>query len=288
MTRGKKILLAAAAFGSVVAFIVGDALLEAPATAVRVLEDTEVTHLLTPSQLQALELQPRPGELDVTAAGNILMLSAGQIHEIEKTDRSIVADRKGKPPGNIESFALDRGNAVLTIAAQHFGQLEDDGSSSQAFPLPSPDMKIAASAIAGHVYLFGGTGASARRLYALDEDGGIDIIAELPDPIVAVADSLVAVYVATTDVIYRLTPKNAVIRLSVKPETLGGPLYSLAASEDDKTLFFSTASQVFALQGSGAITLVDNAGGTLRWRTNRLFVWDHHRRLIFTLSASPR
>jgi hypothetical protein len=284
MTRTRKITLASAAAILLILMVIWQAASEAPVTSVRTLAGTDVTHLVTPRHLEDLELAPAPGQFDVTSAGNVLMLSGGQIYEIESTPRAVVADAVSDAMGKIDSFALDRGDVMLTIAGRYFGQIETDGLPSQAFPLPSPDMQIAASVARGNVYLFGGRGSSAQRLYALGSSGRIEILAELPDPIVAVADSRDAVYVATADAIYRLTSETAAARVQVDTAELGGPLVSVAATADDKTLFFATASQIFATRGDAAVTLVSNAGGVIRWRDDRLFVWDGQRQLVLALA----
>lgn len=285
MIRTRKIALASAvAAVLLVLLLLWQAASEAPATSVRALAGTEVTHLMTPGNLDDLELAPEPGQFDVTSAGNILLLSAGRIYEIESTPRSLAADAVSGAAGKVDAFALDRGDAVITISAGYFGQIEADGLPSQAFPLPSPDMRIAASIARGNVYLFGGRGSSAQRLYALASNGRIEILAELPDAIVAVADSRDAIYVATADSIYRLTPKTAAVRVRVDTAELGGPIVSVATGADDKTLFFATANRIFAMRGDAAVTLVSNAGGAIRWRDDRLFVWDRQRQLVLALA----
>jgi hypothetical protein len=284
MTRKRKIALAAAAAATLLILLLWEAASDAPATSVRALAGTEVTHLLTPENLADLDLVPEAGQFDVTADGNVLLLSAGRIYEIESTPRSVTADAFSGAAGKVDAFALDRGDTLITISAGYFGQIEADGLPSQAFPLPSPDMQVAASLARGNVYLFGGRGSSAQRLYALGSNGRIEILAELPDAIVAVADSRDAAYVATADAIYRLTSKATEVRLRAGTAELGGPIVSVAASADDKTLFFATASQVFALRGDAAVTLVNNAGGAIRWRDGRLFVWDRQRQLAVALA----
>lgn len=288
MTRTRKIGLASAAAAILLTLLlIWQAASEASVTSVRTLAETDVTHLVTPSHLEDLELAPAPGQFDVTSTGNALLLSEGRIYEIESTPQSVVADVLSAATGKIASFALDRSDTVLTITGRYFGQIEADGLPSQAFPLPSPDMQVAASIARGNVYLFGGRGPSARRLYALGSSGGIEILAELPDPIVAVADTRDAVYVATADAIYRLTSRTAAVRVQTDTTGLGGPLVSIAVTADDKTLFFATASQVFAMRGDAAVTLVSDAGGAIRWRDDRLFVWDGQRQLVLAL-AFPR
>ena len=285
MPRTRRIALALAAAGTLpILLLIRRAASEAPLTSVRALAGTEVTHLATPHHLEDLELAPAPGQFDVTSAGNVLLLSGGRIYEIESTAGSVVADALSGAAARIDAFALDRGDTVLTIAGQYFGQIEADDLPSQAFPLPSADMQVAASVARGNVYLFGGRGSNARRLYALGSGGSIEILAELPDPIVAVADSRAAVYAATADAIYRLTSGTAEVRMQADRAELGGSLVSIAATDDDQTLFFATASQIFVMRGDAAVSLVSNAGGAIRWRDGRLFVWDGQRRLVLALA----
>lgn len=285
MTRTRKIGLATAAAALLlILLVIWQAASEAPATSVRTLAGINVTHLVMPGHLEDLALAPAPGQFDVTSTGNVLLLSEGRIYEIESTPQSVVADFLSGATGKIASFALDRSDTVLTITGRYFGQIEADGLPSQAFPLPSTDMQVVASVARGNVYLFGGRGSSAQRLYVLGSSGRIEILAELPDPIVAVADSAEAVYVATREAIYRLTSKTAAVRVQIDTAELGGPLVSIAATADDKNLFFATAGQVFTMRGDAAVTIVSNAGGAIRWRDDRLFVWDGQRQLVLALA----
>jgi hypothetical protein len=290
MTRRSKALAWLLGTLALLAGLVGwQAALEAPAASVRALAGVEVTHILTADQLEELGLAPQSGQLEVSAAGNVLLLAGGEIYEVETSKGAVIAARVTAKSAAVQAFALDRADAVLTIANQHFGQIEQDSVPSQAFPLPSAGMRLAASATPGRVYLFGGRGLLARRIYLFDEDGKMLVLAELPEEVVAVADSREAVYAATiAGSIFRLTPKSAALRLAARSEELGGPIESLAVPEDDSALFFSTATQVYALRDPAALTLVNDVGGTLRWRDGRLYVWDARRSLLIALGRLPR
>jgi hypothetical protein len=54
----------------------------------------------------------------------------------------------------------------------------------------------------------------------------------------------------------------------------------------DGLVLFSTDSKVYALLGPNALSIVNNAGGTLRQQGDVLYVLDPKRKLWFSLSPA--
>ncbi|MDE1940143.1 MAG: hypothetical protein KGI68_14065, partial [Alphaproteobacteria bacterium] len=61
-----------------------------------------------------------------------------------------------------------------------------------------------------------------------------------------------------------------------------GPIRSLAVTADG-VILFSTDAKVYALLGPNALSIVNNAGGTLRVRNGSLYVLDRQRKILFSL-----
>jgi len=250
-----------------------------PETDLRVLNGVEVNYILTPTRAGSLEVTLRP-EFDVTSSENIIINSNDGLLELEPMSRGLTAEKLGSTAP--DSFALDEGTTVLAISGQFFGQL-DAAEYSRAVPLPSRGMHLAPSTNAGTVYLFGGEGRSSHLLYAVHRDGQLTILAELTDSIIAAADTQHAVYIATNREIYRVRGNKLELLIRL-PENIG-QLISLAAAADDKVLYFSSESRVYALRGLAAISIVNNAGGVLRIRKGKLYFWDPARKLLVTLTG---
>jgi hypothetical protein len=254
---------------------------ESTADTVRVMQGIEVSYILTPKRAAGLD-PPFSRDFDVTSSGNIVIGASGSLLELEPDGSRLTADKvNGNAPAP-ESFALDGGEALLTIAGDYFGQL-DNGEYSRAVPLPVKGMRLAPSANAGTVYLFGGDGVVSRRLYAMHRDGQFSVLVDLPEPITAIADNQRSVYVATASDIYRVTA--GVLQLVIRLPENTQPLVSLAASADDNILYFASPRRVYALHGFAAISIVNDAGGTLRILNQKLYLWDQSRSLLVSLTG---
>ena len=161
------------------------------------------------------------------------------------------------------SFALDE-SSILTVSELYLGQLEGGGATN-AVPLPAAGMRLAPSQLSGTVYLFGGTEATERRVYLVQEDGSL------------------TVYVATAREILRL--RDGAVQLVIRLPDDDGPIVSLAALPDDETLVYSTADAVYAVHGLTALAIVTNAGGTLRSKGDALYLLDTRRPMLAKLTG---
>jgi hypothetical protein len=160
---------------------------------------------------------------------------------------------------------------------------ENDDSSLKAIPLPSERMRLASSVYPGTVYLFGGNGDLAHRIYAFLSDGTFRVIANLPDSVISVSDnSYKQVYIADQREIYRITADKCelVIRL---PNDFP-PILSIASAQDNnQILYFSTREKVFAIHGLSTIAVAKNLGGILRMKNEKLYVFDPERHILISM-----
>ena len=163
------------------------------ATELRALRGIDVDKILMPEHAAGLP-SPLGGEFAVTDAGNILLRGGDDLIEVERDGPVLTYEKLNTSGPAPSSFALDE-SSILTVSELYLGQLEGGGATN-AVPLPAAGMRLAPSQLSGTVYLFGGTEATERRVYLVQEDGSLTILAELPSPVVAVADNRSSVYVA--------------------------------------------------------------------------------------------
>lgn len=250
-----------------------------PAEEIELLKGISADYLLTPVQASGLPA-PLGQEFAVTESGGILLRAGADLLEAEPAGKKLQVELFAKAGLAPDSFALV-GGVVLTIHGQYFGQLED-GTPTKALPLPAKGMQLSPSCLSGVVYLHGGPASTSQRAYALKDTGAFTILAELPAPIVAVADSPGSIYLATTMEILRL--RNDRIDLVLRLPAGEGPIASLAVSDDDQTVFYATPHGVYALHGAIAMRIVGKSTGTLRWQADALYLWDQSRSLLVRMN----
>jgi hypothetical protein len=250
-----------------------------PADRVHALLGVGLEYVLTPERCAGLGGAPG-NEFDVTPNQTVVASNSNGLLEITATKDGIQADRLSeiKP----DSFSLDGQGSILSISGRYFGQLES-GEFSRAVPLPYAGMRLMGSSLPGVAYLIGGQEESAHRVYAFFSDGTLQIEAEAPEPVVAVADNQSAVYLATRHAILRVTANDIqpVFRLPADLDDIA----SLAAAADDKALYFATAKETFVLSGLSAVRLIQDLGGTLHMRNDRLYVWSPNRQILVAVSG---
>lgn len=250
---------------------------------VRVIQGIDVSYILTPRRAAAFT-PPFSRDFDVTSSGNIIIGDGEALLELESDGGALTVDKVSGEVHAPDSFALDE-DAVLTIAGNYFGQF-DEGEYSKAVPLPVNGMRLAPSSNAGTVYLFGGDGIVSRRLYAMHRNGQFEVLVELPEAVTAATDSHVSAFVATASEIYRV--KGHVLQLVIRLPENSQPVVSLAASPDDKILYFATPYRVYALHGLAALSIVNDAGGVLRMKGGKLYLWDQSRSLLVGLAEMEK
>ncbi|MCX7041693.1 MAG: hypothetical protein NT117_03185 [Gammaproteobacteria bacterium] len=246
------------------------------AAEIEVASAASVRHLLAPADFPAGAIGE---DFGVANPSTVAFMVGGRLSAAENLDAAIphVAwiQVQGEQP---RSFALDADGALLAVTDAYFGLLDEQGKVGQAVPLPYPGMRLAPAQRAGAIYLFGGADGD-WRLYRFLADGGLQVVLRADQPIVAVADSGKDIYAATAGVIMRIRPGTPEM-LFAAPQ--GWQLRSLAVAEDGQ-VFFSTQDKVYALLGPNAISIVNDAGGSLRVRDGALYVLDPRRRLLFDL-----
>lgn len=240
-----------------------------------------VRHYAGPLAIQRLGRLGR--DFDATASGTLILRVENRLVALRPDGGVQVLPSKGPAA---DSFALDTGDNLLTVAGGYFGRLTEAGEALPAVPLPYDDARLARSIHPGAVYLFGGRGGE-QRLYRFWDTGNFEVLLASPTPILGVTDTAKAVYVAEADRVVRLDGRGAVPVFRIPSGSELGPIVSVAATADGQVLV-STASHVFAIGGGAAATLVNDSGGELRARGDRVYVLDRTRGLIYALDPAAR
>jgi hypothetical protein len=260
-------------------FAYRDASADSNASAVSVINSAHVEHLLDPHDFGAGAIGT---DLGVTAAPAIALALDGKLRAVDRLDSISPRVREieviGQQP---DSFALDSNGAMLAVAGGYFGVMDESGQIEEGVPLPFSGMRVAPSSHAGAVYLFGGA-AKNYRLYRFIDDGTLQVVLETDVPIVAAADNGTAIYAATASAILKIKAGTPDVAFRA-PE--GETIQSLAIGKDG-LVFFSTSSKVYALLGPNALSIVNDAGGTLRVRNGVLYVLDSQRRILFNITPA--
>lgn len=245
------------------------------------LQGVGVQYLLTPQRCATLG-GPPGREFDIDPTGGIVIGNASGLLRITTTDEGIQADRltESRP----DSFSLDGQGSILSIVMQYFGQLEDSDF-SRLVPLPYTGMRLMGSSFTGVAYLIGGNESQSQRVYAFFADGTLQIEAEVPEPVVAVADNWRAVYLASKHTLFRVT-SNRIDVVARLPEHLGD-ITAVAAAADDKALYFATENETFVMSGLSAVALLPDLGGTIHMRNDKLYVWSPTRQVLAAVYGMP-
>jgi hypothetical protein len=220
---------------------------------------------------------PLGADFDASSDGSLLVLGKSRLYEVPEGGNDLVDTGIEHPPN---SLAFDGRGVALSITDGYLGVLSGGDDKARAgVPLPYVDARLAPSSHAGAVYLFGGLDGD-YRLYRFFEGGTFQVLLETDEPIVAAADSKTEVYAATARLIARIASPRPIVMF--RAPSGWGPITSVAAA-DDGLVFFSTPAKIFALKGGIALSIVNNSGGALRLRGDKLYVLDPQRDLLYVL-----
>jgi hypothetical protein len=269
--------------GLAAAIALGSGLREAlavrTATAVTAIGGATIERLLGPRDFAAIG-GALGRELGVTHAGAIVLRVGGALRVVDPARAPLPTTSELVLSAVPDSFALDPSGTMLTVSGGYFGMVNEHGELVQGVPLPAPDLQLAPSQHEGATYLFGKAG-DHHRLYRFIDDGTLQVLLESEQPIVGAADSELGMFAATGSAILRLKA-GAPETVFTAPDDFAGPIRSLAVTADGIVLF-ATDAKVYALLGSNALSIVNDAGGTIRVRDGVLYVLDPARRLLFSL-----
>jgi hypothetical protein len=284
MTTPRRIVAGVAivvGLAGVVAFGIGlsEALAVRNGAAMTEIGSARIEQMLGPRDFAALG-GPIGRDLGVTHGGAVVFQTGAALRVVDPARARLPEVHAIALSAVPDSFALDPSGTMLTVSGGYFGMLDENGDLVQGIPLPSPDVQLAPSVHEGATYLFGKSG-DHHRLYRFIDDGTLQVLLESGQPIVAAADSETAMFAATSSAILRITagtPKT----LFTAPDDFAGPIRSLAVTADGIVLF-ATDARVYALLGPDALSIVNDAGGSIRVRDGSLYVLDPTRQLLFRL-----
>jgi len=278
-SRRTAIVLAVIAALVVVALASGlsKAFADRDATAVAAIDGAHVEQVMEPRDFARFG-SPIARDFGVTPSGAIVFQASGRLRVIDRASRISEVVLAGVAP---DSFSLDPRGTMLTVADGYFGTLNESGQIVPAIPLPYRDAHLAPSVHEGATYLFGGS-PGHYRLYRFIDDGTFQVVLESEEPIVAAADNAKMTFAATATAILRIKAHTPEVLFKTPADGFAGPIQSLAVTADGIVLF-ATDTKVYALLGTNALSIVNNAGGSLRLRDGVLYVLDPARRLLFSI-----
>jgi len=253
---------------------------ELAASAPTTIATARIDPLLGPADFAAIGDRIGP-DLGVTGKGEIAFSAGGALRALtpgalRPGPQTIAID--GDQP---DSFVVDADGPMLGVADGYLGLLGADKRFESARPLPAASWRLAPSIQPGVFYLFGGA-AGDFRLYRFIDDGTLQVLMQSTEPIVDAADSEHDVYAATATEILKVASGRPDVLFHVPDADFDGPIRSLAVTGDALPLF-STDSKIYALLGAVPISIVNDAGGTIRIRGDALYALDPKRALLFAL-----
>lgn len=248
-------------------------------TEIEVIDGLTVTYLATPALFDRSGLHPR-ADFGVASNGNVVMNADEGVLELEVRNRELAVGILNPPPP-LDSLALDGGAVTLGIRDRFFGQLGSEGF-QMGFPLPSGDLRLATSSRPGWVYLFRNARASGR-LYGIWDNGRLSMLAEFPSPIRAVADDEDTTFVATDAGLLAIDEDRVRVIARVTPDL--GPAQAIAARAEH--LFVTANDRVYVLADGMLLAIARGIAPALILRGDRLYCWDHRRRLLLAIDVGP-
>jgi hypothetical protein len=225
---------------------------------------------------------PTADDFGVASDGGVFLSSGRGVVEVEPGDRPGLV--LGAAETGPDSLAVGADDAMPTIAKGFLGVLGDDGQPVAGVPMLCDQQRVAPSARPGAFYLLcnkDGQGFVYRFLSA----GTVEKLFATDTPLVAVTDTPGDVYVATPHLVLKLGEGGSRIVFQSPSDATFPPIVSIAASSDG-LLFIGTADRVYVSVGGSALSIVNDSGGSLRWRNDALYVLDRQRGMLYALSPA--
>jgi hypothetical protein len=242
------------------------------ATAFSVREGIQVDRRLEAPELAALGTTLP--DFAVTDDGSFVLSNGEALYEFGTNG----ASENRVNGASLDSFTVDADGTVLTIAGGFLGRLDATDRPVEAVPMPFAGARLAPGVTPGTALLYG-RDTKSSRLYRVYSDGRFEVLLETADTIVAVAESRVAVYVATSGALLRIGGSEAPSALTLDES----PVLSIAVLADDAMAFVATRDSVLVWRGGAMRTLVKGSGGMLRTRDGALYVVDQPRGMAYVL-----
>ncbi|MDB5705073.1 MAG: hypothetical protein JWN66_2189 [Sphingomonas bacterium] len=245
-------------------------------TAIAHIGSLAVEHHLMPDDLAALA--PVQADFGVAGGGDMFLQTGKGLVEVAPGGSMSIVHGPGAPA--LTSLAIGGDDAMLTVAADYLGALNTQGVPVLGRPLPYPGARVAPSVRPGEVYLFSRV-PGGYRAYRFRESGTFQKLFQFDAAIVSIADTKDALYVATGTMVVRMARTGGDLVFRV-PEDDRSTISSIAVSADG-ILFVATEDSIYAVIGKGALTIVNDSGGEIRWRNDALHVLDRRRSLFYSV-----
>jgi len=249
-------------------------------TAITRLGTLAITYYLPPDGLAALA--PVQPDFGVAGSGDIFLQTGKGLVDVAPDGETSLVHAPGRPA--LTSLAIGADDAMLTVAGDYLGNLNANGVPVLGAPLPYPGARVAPSARPGIVYLFCRV-PWGWRAYRFFESGTFQKLFQFDVPIVSIADTKDALYVASARLVVKVSKSGGEMVFRLPGDQPKTAITSIAASADG-LLFVATRDSIYVAVGKGALTIVNDSGGEIRWRDGALYVHDPQRRLLYAIKPA--
>jgi len=183
---------------------------------------------------------------------------------------------------NLRSFAFVPGGMLIGVRGRNLVYLDPYGSLKTLVGLPALGMNVAP----GHgetLLLFGPEGKGGYGLYLVQPGRHLTKLLRSPKPITDAAQAGSRVLFISDGALYGVSGD----KLRLIAGEPGGALTSVAVDDAGGRIFVSDGKRVFQIQEGGAVPIVGDMGGTVRWYGGGLLVLDAQHRALVRLVGLP-
>lgn len=183
--------------------------------------------------------------------------------------------------GNIGSYSFTPDSLLMTIRNNELCSFDSLGNLSKLFKLPSEGMGISTGKYVMYVY-DRNKDKQKNSLYVIAKGGKYAKLFEVQKPINSVVEMNNLILFSTENAVFSFNPKNnklkALVALPKDKEII-----SIAMDTSSKTIYFSTASMVYALKDSSVVIITDQFGGVLRYFDDGLIVFNPEKKFLIRI-----
>lgn len=218
------------------------------------------------------------GAQEMTSNRLILLSSANQFYLLGWGGIQSVGP---KITDTISSFAYTPDGFLMVVRNKELFYVDSIGNPAKLFGLPDYAMGITAGADV--MYLYDQNRNKAKHaLYVLEKGGLYKELLVVPSPIYSVIEMDKLILFSTENAILSFNPDNKELKAIA---TLPGvnEIKSVAIDSLGSTIYFSTDNSIYAVNNSRIINLTNEFGGSLRFFTDGLLVFNPEKKFLIRI-----
>lgn len=182
----------------------------------------------------------------------------------------------------VSCFALSGTNVLTAISGKQYGIFNEKGTFVKICDLPRANMRIAHGSEAVYVYDSQKNAKNNYCVYAIFDDATYSVLARMKIPISSVYEPRNGtLFIATSNELYFADfQKKNITKITTL--ATNDDILSIAINPIDGMIYFSTAKQIFRLNGN-AIEPVIELGGLLKYTKDGLLVFQPENKFMCRL-----